>query len=88
MKISVRAGVGGLTRASQEKKKSKLACPRSPGLVMHIGRTCRKAFSVDRITMKGTREAKPREQLFFFFFLRFCYQTPAVLGSRFKWHML
>lgn len=29
-----------------------------------------KAFSVDRITMKGTRKAKPGEQLF-----RFCYQT-------------
>lgn len=29
-----------------------------------------RAFSVDRITMKGTRKAKPEEQLF-----RFCYQT-------------
>lgn len=57
---------------SPSKKRKKKQIGLSPQLgIRDAYRThLEKAFSVDRITMKGTRKAKPEEQLF-----RFCYQT-------------
>lgn len=65
--ISVRGESWSLTHRfwKAKKKKSKLACPCSQRFVMRIGRILRKTFfSEDRITMKGTREAKPRVKPF------------------------
>lgn len=68
----------------KEKKRSKLACPRSQGFVMRIGRTLRKSFfsGLDH-NERNQRGKNPGSSLF-----RFCYQARAVSGSCFKWHIL